>query len=293
MRRPALALLLALILAPLARADEQLVRTKANPVIHFSGQIPVTLTIRPAFTEPRGGKGTDNKQSPQAQERPAITRKQIVSYRVKLQGFATLRKGEAESFRVSADHTYPEEHVRLRLATDRTVWDYQGATEVLVPIKLSMDASSSPVQGAFTLVPTKRHAITPPNLIGTVNLDTAGPADPIILEFDDPGVLDDGGARTSYAVEIKRSRTMWFGKSIVKGEVPAVPGVRQRLTLVKDGPLHAARGEWLLKDYKYTVTIGVRKTSSDYTINASPPSTMEFKFVPRERAPESGAGQTR
>jgi hypothetical protein len=293
MRRPALPLLLALILTPCARADEQLVRTKANPVIHFSGQIPVTLTIRPAFSEARGGKGADNKQSGQTQERPAITRKQIVSYRVKIQGFAFLRKGESESFRVTAEHTHPQEHVRLRLVTDRTVWDYQGAGEVLIPIQLSMAAARSPVQGTFTLVPTKRHAITPPNLIGTVHLETGGPTDPIHLEFDDPGVLDDGGAKTSYAVEIKRSRTMWFAKSIVKGEVPARPGVRQRLTLTKDGPLHAARDEWLLKDSKYTVTIRVRKTSSDYTIDGSPPSTMEFKFIPRERAPESGAHQER
>lgn len=279
MRLHTSALLLALCLAPAACAEEQLVRSKANATTRFSGQIPVTLTIRPAVTETAGAKRADGKQGPPQQVRPAITRKQMVSYQVKIQGRAPLRLGETEVFRVTADHTHPQEQVRVRLVADRTVWNYEGAGEVLLPVELSTAAAGSPLQATFNLVPAKRRAITPPNLIGTIHVETGGPDDPVVLEFDDPGIVDDGGAKTSYAVEMKRSRTMWFGKSISRGELPAGPFVHQRLTLAKGDPLHVTPGEWLLKDYKYTVTVRVRKTSSDYTVDGSTPSTLEFKFV--------------
>jgi hypothetical protein len=160
------------------------------------------------------------------------------------------------------------------------VWDYRGDVSQNVPISLSPMDPGAPVSAGFKLVPVKRHAIVPPNVLGTVHVQTAGDGDPVVLEFDDPSLTDDGGARTLYVVELKRIRTMWFGKTVAKGEIAATADGHQRLILAKGSPLHVATGEWLMKGYRYSVTVQVKKVSSDYLPKPSSETKVEFKFQP-------------
>jgi hypothetical protein len=300
---------LSLVAAGALLADHAMVRTRDNPQTFFQGEIWVTVTLRPGYWEQpghphvhgaHGAHGApDAPAAPVARLRhdddhptppsptpppspqppvyhPPITRDQRVRFTLTIQGPAPLRLGEVEQFRVHGDHSWPDRHIDLRLGGD-TIWEYRGSTRERVPVEFMARDHNHPVVAAFTLTPVRRQRIVPPNVIQSLRAGTDPAADSLVVQFDDPGLADDGGATTTYLVELKRMRPLWFDKTIARGEVPAAPGVAQRLVIARGGPLHVAQDEWLKEGTKYSVSVRVKKTSPEYEPDPSDESRIQFK----------------
>lgn len=210
--------------------------------------------------------------SPPSWHEPTYSERPI-QVTVRLERPAPLRPGEIEAFAVAATHSYGQPSIRVTLTPVRTSWTYSGQLTAFAP-------ASSQAEGAvaFSLTPRGRHAIRPPNALTGARVGTGLPDDPMVIEFDDPGLADDGNAATTYPFTVHRKRNLWPDKLIASGVYRPEPGSsRQRIVIEKGGPFNPG-SQYLVDGGDYQVCLRIVKYGQDYTPEPSDETRLDFRY---------------